>query len=110
MLLCAQTAGNALRFFVYDVLYEGRLIRDPSYAPALSRSRRSLGVAAAFIVSGLMHEHMYMFAPRECHTILPYGLCRARLEAWHCVIVSSLCLPHISHTNSASENRNCLCL
>ena len=47
---------------MYDVLYEGRLIRDPSYAPALSRSRRSLGVAAAFIVSGLMHEHMYMYA------------------------------------------------
>ena len=70
LLLCAQTAGNALRFFVYDVLYEGRLIRDPSYAPALSRSRRSLGVAAAFIVSGLMHEHMYMFAPRERHTTL----------------------------------------
>lgn len=84
-LLCAQTAGNALRFFVYDVLYEGRLIRDPSYAPALSRSRRSLGVAAAFIVSGLMHEHMYMFAPHECLTTPLYDLYRASIGACYCV-------------------------
>ncbi|KAK9837032.1 hypothetical protein WJX81_008263 [Elliptochloris bilobata] len=55
------TAGNALRFFVYDVVYEGRLVRDPSYAPALSGARRSLGVAAAFIVSGLMHEYLYLY-------------------------------------------------
>jgi hypothetical protein len=61
----AQTAGNALRFFVYDPVYEGRLIRDASFAPALSRSRRSLGVAAAFVVSGLMHEHLYLCALQD---------------------------------------------
>ncbi len=60
-----QTAGNALRFFVYDPVYEGRLIRDPAFAPALSRSRRSLGVAAAFVMSGIMHEHLYLCAPQD---------------------------------------------
>lgn len=68
-----QTAGNTLRFFIYDPVYEGRLIRDPSHAPALNRRRRSLGVAAAFIVSGLMHEHLYLCA-------LAFGWCEAELR------------------------------
>lgn len=75
-----QTAGNTLRFFVYDPVYEGRLIRNPSHAPALNRRRRSLGVAAAFIVSGLMHEHLYLCALALVGVKLS---CRNALVAFH---------------------------
>ncbi|CAL5220832.1 g2914 [Coccomyxa viridis] len=50
------TAGNALRFLVYDPIMEGRLVKDGDVSGRRSHSRRQLGVAVSFVVSGMVHE------------------------------------------------------
>ncbi|CAL8472040.1 g11582 [Coccomyxa elongata] len=50
------TAGNALRFLVYDPITERRLVKTSKGTGMPSIGRRRLGVAASFIVSGIVHE------------------------------------------------------
>ena len=66
------TAGNALRFLVYDPISEGRLIRRAGSAPTTSRAVRRAGVVASFVVSGMVHELIFWCAlfltPHAAHT------------------------------------------
>ncbi|GAB4821584.1 hypothetical protein N2152v2_008630 [Parachlorella kessleri] len=71
------TAGNLLRFLVYDPINEGRLIHDPTVSVARSKSRRLVGMSMSFVVSGIMHEIMVLYlAHRFSGHMMTYFLCQ----------------------------------
>ncbi len=49
---------------VYDPIMEGRLVKDGDVSGRRSHSRRQLGVAASFVVSGMVHELILRCAGR----------------------------------------------
>ncbi|KAK9905470.1 hypothetical protein WJX75_000391 [Coccomyxa subellipsoidea] len=56
------TAGNALRFLVYDTITEKRLIKTSRGNAMPSIGLRRLGAASSFVVSGIVHEIILWYA------------------------------------------------
>ena len=80
------TAGNALRFLVYDPISEGRLVRQPGAAPTTGRAVRRAGVVASFVVSGIVHELIFWSTlfPNPCLAHRRIEICRSPISVQIC--------------------------